>query len=160
MAIFRTSNMLCLTGKKQPRSLKEYQVEVDRPPEISIMKTNPVIIGSCDQPSGLEADPEGRQGPAEPGHVLTEEEKNNVTMQGKQDKGEKKAVATIAARIEELKCGARKGSPGGKKTGRKKKVVDLSTIPRIDDFIKSMGGRKVKRKLETEEAEPQKKMRT
>ena len=84
-----------------------------------------------------------------------------MTMQRMQDKGEKKAVAiNIAARIEKLKSGAKKGSPGGKKTGRKKKVVDLSTIPRIDDFIKSMGGRKVKRKLETEEAEPQKKMRT
>ena len=162
MAIVKTSNTLCLTGEEQPRSLKEYQVEVDRPPEISIMKTNPVIIGSCDQPSGLEADPEGRQGPAEPGHIVTEEEKNNVTMQGKQDKGEKKAVATIAARIEELKCGAKKGSPGGRKTGsgRKKKVVDLSMIPRIDDFMKSMGGRKQKRKLEEEAPEPQKKKKT
>ena len=121
---------------------------------------NPLIIGSCDQPSGLEADPGGRQGPAEPGHVMTEVEKNIVTMQRMQDKVEKKAVAiNIAARIEKLKCGANKGSPGGKKTGRKKKVEDLSMIPRIDDFIKSMGGRKEKRKLETEETEPQKKMK-
>ena len=86
---------------------------------------------------------------------------NNVAMK---DKGEKKAVAkNIAARIEELKGGSKKGSPGGARktgSGRRNKVVDLSRMPRIDDFIKSMGGRKSKRKLEEEEPEPKKKMRT
>ena len=33
-------------------------------------------------------------------------------------------------------------------------------IPRIDDFMKSMGGRKQKRKLEEEAPEPQKKKKT
>ena len=64
------------------------------------MKTNPVIIGSCDQ-----VDPGGRQriqGPAEPGHVLTEVERiegvgtrvDKVTVQRMHDKGEKKVGAS------------------------------------------------------------------
>ena len=71
-------------------------------------------------------------------------------------------AGNIADRIENLKRCAKKGSPGGKDkkgSGRKKNVVDLSMLPRINDFMKSMGGRNTKRNLVDEEPEVNKRMR-